>query len=168
MGGCSQVRKTLEIRIKLFSSFLSAYIVYYSLLHNGLFQHWDMNSQIRFYRLLLEGKFSFLPQEDVVLPSPWPGKSLCALPQMIRPLGGQSGCSLQTTSFPGEGFIEHFQRRDYSELKSKLVLVVQDSSEKSEVEWGAAALTHKAPSSTCQAQAKAWRQRQEKQPRQKE
>lgn len=74
--GCSQVRKTLEIRIKLFSSFLSAYIVYYSSLHNGLFQHWDMNSQIRFYLLVLEGKFSFLPQEDMVLLSPGHGKAL--------------------------------------------------------------------------------------------
>lgn len=155
MEWCSQVRKTLEIRIKLFSSFLSAYIVYYSLLHNGLFQQWDMNSQIRFCRLVLEGKFSFLPQEDVVLPSPWPGKSPCALPQMIRPSGGQSGISLQTTSFPEEGFIKHFQCRDYPELKSKLVLVVQDSPEKSEAKRDAAALTPKALSSTYQAQVKA-------------
>lgn len=95
--------------------------MYYSLLHNGLFQHWDMNSQIRFYRLVLEGKFSCLPQEDAVPPSPWSGKSPRALPQMIRPSGGHSGFSLQTTSFPEEGFTEHFQHRDYPELKGKLV-----------------------------------------------
>lgn len=76
--GCSQVRKTLEIRTKLFSSFLSAYIVYYSLLHNGLFHHWDMNSQIRSYLLVLEGKFSFLPQEEMVLLSLSHRKPLCS------------------------------------------------------------------------------------------
>lgn len=118
MEGRSQVRKTLEIRIKLFSSFLSAYIVYYSLLHNGLFQHWDMNSQIRFYRLVLEGEFSFHSREDVVPPSPWLEQSPCALPWMVRLSGGYSGLPLQITSSPEEGFRERFQCRCYPEFKS--------------------------------------------------
>lgn len=84
-----------------------------------------------------------------MLPSP------CDLLWVIRPSGGQSGLFRQTTSSPEEGFIEHFQCRDYPDLKGKLVLVVQDSLGKSEVQWGAGALTHKAPSSTCQAQVKA-------------
>lgn len=106
----------------------------------------------------------------MVPPSPWLWKGPCALLWVIRPSGGQSGLFLQTTSFPEEGFIEHFRCRDYPELKGKLVLVVQESLGKSEVEQGAGALSHKAPSSICQAQVKAkprfggeakvWRQNQ--------
>lgn len=73
---------------------------------------------------------------------------------MIRLSGGQSNLSADHI-LPKQGFIEHFQCKDYPELQSKLVLVVQDSPEKSETIRDTPALIHKAPSSTCQAQPKA-------------